>query len=60
MSQQLSGDYLALNNHASLEIYHRLNDGKVVGVALRYRRPTSSFLTALLGGVDEMLYRQEF
>jgi hypothetical protein len=57
-SLQFQGDYLMLNNDASLELYQIRHNGTVVGEALRYRRPTSMFLSVLGSGTDVMLYRR--
>ncbi|MCM3905194.1 MAG: hypothetical protein ND866_26155 [Pyrinomonadaceae bacterium] len=57
-NQQFQGDSLRLNNDASLEIYHLLHHGQVVGQALRYRRPTSNLLTVRGVGLDRMLFRK--
>ena len=57
-SLQFQGDYLMLNNDASLEIYQIRHNGTVAGEALRYRRPSSMFLSVLASGTDVMLYRR--
>jgi hypothetical protein len=55
---QFSGDYLMLDNSASLEAFQVLRGGKPVAMALRYLRPTSKFFSAKLNTVDEFLYRK--
>ena len=57
-SLQFKGDYLMLNNDASLEIYQLRHKGTVAGEALRYRRPSSMFLSVQASGTDVMLYRR--
>jgi hypothetical protein len=57
-SLQFQGDYLMLDNNASLEIYQIRHNGTVVKHALRYRRPTSMFLSVLGSGTDVMLLRK--
>jgi hypothetical protein len=57
-SLQFKGDYLRLDSDASLELYQLRHKGTVVGEALRYRRPTSTFLGVLASGTDVMLYRR--
>lgn len=57
--KQYEGDYLKLNNDATLEIYQLRHDGKVVGEALRYRRPSAAFLGFTAStSTDVMLYRR--
>ncbi|MGH2406217.1 MAG: hypothetical protein ACRDGN_17415 [bacterium] len=56
-SLQYQGDYLMLDNNASLEIYEIRHDGTVTSYALRYRRPSSMFLSVLGSGKDVMLHR---
>ena len=55
---QLKGDYIVLKNGATLEIYNMVSRGQVIGQALRYRNPTSVFLSALVSGVDVFLHRK--
>lgn len=56
-SLQFQGDYLMLDNNASLEIFEIRHDGTVTSKALRYRRPTSMFLSVLGSGKDVMLHQ---
>lgn len=57
--KQYEGDYLMLNNGATLEMYQLRHDGKVVGEALRYRRPSAVFLSLTpRTSTDVMLYRR--
>lgn len=56
--QQFGGDYLLLNHDGSLEMYHVIQNGKVIGEALKYRRPTSKFLSVSGAGVEVMLHRE--
>jgi hypothetical protein len=57
-AEQFQGDYLILNNEASLAIYEIRHNGSVVAEALRYRQPSSMFLTVTGKGTDVMLYRR--
>jgi hypothetical protein len=57
-AEQFQGDYLMLKNDASLAIYEIRHNGSVVGEALRYRHPSSMFLTVVGKGTDVMLYRR--
>ena len=55
----LSGDYISLPEDATFEIYRLMSHNKMVGQALRYRRPTSRIITAveaLAGSFDEVLF----
>jgi hypothetical protein len=56
-SLQFQGDYLMLDNNASLEIFEIRHDGTVTSKALRYRRPTSMFLSVVGSGKDVMLHK---
>jgi|SRR5882672_7531882 len=56
--QQFSGDYLMLDNGGSLEAYQVLRGGNPVAMALRYRRPTTRYLSVSMNGYDEFLYRK--
>ena len=48
-----------LNKDAMLEMYQLRHDGKVVGEALRYRRPSAVFLSLTPStSTDVMLYRR--
>jgi hypothetical protein len=53
---QIGGDYLSLQEDATLEIYRMVSHGQVVDVALRYRRPSSIPSLYSVAHFDEMLY----
>ena len=55
--EELGGDFLALPNDATIEIYQLRSQGTVIGYSLRYRRPT--FVPMIVaGGIDEELYHR--
>jgi hypothetical protein len=55
--EELGGDFLALPNDATVEIYQLKSQGTVIGYSLRYRRPT--FVPMIVaGGLDEELYHR--
>jgi len=55
-THRIGGDYLSLNNDATLEMCKLLYQGGTLGYALRYRRPSSVPSLLTLASFDELLY----